>query len=133
MVDGDVEATTLSRSPLLRAALSLEKFCSSGRYAGYMGRDKSNPWVARIVGFDDTYRYKREFQRGITSYQRANGTGSRGIFVHYALNNGIYEVNERVSWKNVKRYFIRVENAKITEITREELETCLSATLASVS
>jgi hypothetical protein len=117
----------------MRAALSLEKFSNQGRYASYMGRDKSNPWVARIVGFDDVYGYKRDFQHGITSYQHASGTGARGVFIRYALSDGIYEVNERISWKSVKRYFVRIADTEIAEISREEMEQCLNDILASTS
>lgn len=103
------------------AALSLEKFGSHEHYASYMGRDKSNPWVAKILGLDDQFGFAREFMRGYTDYSKASGTGARGIYIHYALKNGIYEVNERVSWKHVKRYFIRVQGTRITEISREDV------------
>jgi hypothetical protein len=87
------------------------------------------PWVARITGFDDHYVFAREFIRGIKDYTFANSTGSRGIFAYYPLKPGIYEVNERISWRNHRRYFIRVENTEITEISKEEIERCLKLDL----
>jgi hypothetical protein len=112
----------------MRASLHLEKFDNHGRFAGYMGRDKSNPWVARLLGLDDQYGFAREFVRGYTDYSKASGTGAHGIFIYYALEDGIYEVNKRLSWKHVKRYFIRVLDGTITEITREEVLQCLTTT-----
>jgi len=108
------------------AALSLEKFETTGRYASYLGRNKSKPWVARITGIDEQYGFAREFVHGYTDYSNASGTGARGIYIRYALKDGIYEVNERISWKHVRRYFIRVQDATITEIDRDEVLQCLS-------
>ena len=106
----------------MRAALRLERFENKGRFAGYMGRDKSNPWVARITGPDPQYGLAREFQRGYADYSAASGTGGRGIWLLYALDDGVYEVNKRLSWKHTKRYFVRVQDGDIAEITREEVE-----------
>jgi hypothetical protein len=112
------------------AALSLERFETSGRFADYLGLDKSKPWVARLTGFDDTYGFAREFVHPQTDYNGASGTGGRGIMLHYALTDGIYEVNERTSWKHVRRYFIRARGGQINEIGREEVLQCLNAFLA---
>lgn len=104
----------------MRAALRLEQFRTDGRFAGYLGRNKTKPWVARILGTCDHFGLEREFIRGYNDYAAASGTGGRGIYTLYALDTGVYEVNERVSWKGVRRYFIQVENAEIAEITREQ-------------
>lgn len=103
------------------AALSLEKFETAGRFAGYLGYDKSNPWVARLIGLDDTYGFAREFVRAQADYSNASGTGGRGIMLRYALADGIYEVNERVSWKHVKRYFVRAQDGVFETVTREQV------------
>jgi hypothetical protein len=95
------------------------------RYAEMMGRDKARPWVARIVGFDKKYGFKREFQRGQRDYSKANSIGSRGVYEYFALKPGIYEVHERLTWKRTRRYFCRVQEAEIIEINREEVEECL--------
>lgn len=112
----------------MKAVLKLERFGDHGRYRAYMGRDKSQPWVARLLGLSDEWGFKREFIHGQTDYSNASGTGARGVYIYYPLDNGIYEVNRRTSWKNTKRYFIRVEDATITEITREEVLQCLTTT-----
>lgn len=95
------------------------------KYGEMMGRDKSRPWVARITGLDDKYGFKREFQRGQRDYSKANSIGSRGVYEYFALPTGIYEVHERLTWKRTRRYFIRIEQAEIMEISREEVESCL--------
>lgn len=109
----------------MRAVLKLERFDTVG-YAKYMGRDTSNSWVARILGLDEQYGFSREFVHGPTDWSAAKTTGSRGAYRYYALTDGIYEVNERLSWKHVRRYFIRVVNETITEIDREEAIRCLN-------
>jgi hypothetical protein len=88
----------------------------------------SRPWCARLIGLDPQYGFKREFQRGQKDYSRANSVGSRGVFVYYPLKPGIYEVNERLTWKRMRRYFIHVEGVEITEISREEVLACLTNT-----
>lgn len=108
----------------MRAVLKLEQFDNVG-YAKYMGRDKSNCWVARLLGLSDKWGFKREFINGPTDWRAAKTTGSRGAYRYYALADGLYEVNERKSWKHVRRYFIRVQDETITEIDREEILQCL--------
>jgi hypothetical protein len=95
------------------------------RYAEMMGRDKTRPWVARIIGLDAKYGFEREFQRGQKDYSRANSIGSRGVYEYFALSDGLYEIHERLTWKHTRRYFICVEDAESVEISREEVETCL--------
>jgi len=104
----------------MRAVLKLERFDNVG-YAQYMGHNKSNCWVARLLGLDDKWGFAREFVHGQADWSCAKMTGSRGIYVYYALLDGIYEVNERISWKHVRRYFICVKDTEINEIKREEV------------
>ena len=102
------------------ASFKLELFENTSRYQGYMGRDKSKPWVARLLGLDDVYGFKREFMHGHRDYSRA--TRSRGVYEYFALEPGIYEVNERISWKHTRRYFIMVtDDAEIRHIDRAEV------------
>ncbi len=95
------------------------------RYADYLGRDASRPWVAQLTGRDKQFGFARTFVSGQIDYSQANSTGSRGVFLYYPLRDGVYEVNERTSWRSVRRYFLRVENGHSREIQREEVERCL--------
>ncbi len=99
---------------------------SMERFKKLLGRDQSRPWVAHLTGLDRSLRPIREFVRGQIDYNRANGTGSRGVYLYFHLSDGLYEVNARESWSRVRRYFIRVENAAYREISREEALQCLS-------
>ncbi len=86
-------------------------------------------WVARIVGMDEVYGFKRQFIRGMLDYGQANSTGSRGIFEYFVLKPGIYEVSQPVTWKYYRRYFCRVEGETITEIDWPEICRCLTSTI----
>ena len=95
------------------------------RYMSRLGVDKSSSWAARIIGVDSDDNLKREFLKGQRDYTEANSVGSRGIFTYYPLPDGIYEVNDRYHWCKVRRYFCRVIDAKIIEISKEEVMECL--------
>lgn len=69
------------------------------------------PWVARIDGRDQRYGYRRTFERGRKDYSRSNSVGSRGVYLHFALHPGLYEVYERTSWRGSRRYFLRVDDS----------------------
>lgn len=100
------------------------KAASGGIDLGY----KSNrPWVARIIGRDARFGLAREFVEGQIDYSRANSKGSRGVYLYFPLKGGIYEVKKHLTWKHDRRYFIRVENTQITEMTREEVELWLQS------
>lgn len=100
-----------------------------GKYERMLSPDKIRPWVARIAGFDHTYRFKREFQRGQKDYSLANSVGSRGVFIYYALKPGVYEIHERLTWKKTRRYFIHVEGDSITEIDEVEVVEWLTSAI----
>ena len=86
------------------------------------------PWVARLSWASD--RLCREFLRADQKdYARANSIGSRGVYAYYILSSGVYEVQCLLSWRSVKRYFIRVEGDVISEITREEAYQCLNVVI----
>lgn len=91
------------------------------------------PWVARITGLDDRYGLAREFVRARKDYTNANSVGSRGVFNVYWLENGLYEVEERISWRQPRRWFCRAEAGRIIRMTREEALEWLSGGLASTS
>lgn len=87
-----------------------------------MAREEFKPWVARITGVGKQGKLMREFVRGVRDYSEANSIGSRGIYEYFTLPPGVYEVNNRVSWSRVRRYFVRVsEEGDITEISKQEV------------
>lgn len=77
-------------------------------------------WVARIYpGF------RREFLRGNVDFSSADDLGERGIYCIYALEPGVYEVNECRALGRAQRYFLRVTEA-IAKISRDEAAEWLS-------
>jgi hypothetical protein len=90
------------------------------------GRRELWPWVAGIALIEG--KLERDFIEGYKDYTNANHDGSRGIFILYPLKPGVYEVNKSVRLGVPKRYFIRVLDGTITEITREEVLQCLTTT-----
>jgi len=94
-----------------------------------MTKKSMRPWVARITGTDPQFGLAREFLQGQKDYSQANSVGSRGIYLYFPLKDGIYEVNERLTWKRTRRYFIRVEDAQTTEISREKVGEWLANTI----
>lgn len=92
-----------------------------------LGSRLLTPWVARLTGLDSQNRIQREFLRGQKDWSGANGSGSRGIWLYYFLEPGLYEINERTSWHKSHRYFARVvDHQRIDEISREEVIRCLT-------
>ena len=127
--------------PLLLAVLKLEiigdnyfAYCKFAqrpnpryeRNVHQMTKKGMRPWVARITGTDPRFGLAREFLQGQKDYSQANSVGSRGVCLYFPLKDGIYEVNERITWKKARRYFIRVEDAQTIEISREEVEKWLA-------
>lgn len=86
------------------------------------GRRELQPWVARIT------EHGRAFVESPRDYSLANGIGSRGIYLYYALTPGVYEVNECVKLGRSRRYCIRVnDDGTYTEISREDVEAWLES------
>jgi len=97
------------------------------RYERLLGRDQQRPWVAAVEGLDPKYGFRRKFMKGQRDYAGANGVGSRGVWEYYPLDDGLYEVHERTSWTKTRRYFVRVANGQIEEISRNEVFACLAS------
>lgn len=89
------------------------------RERAYLAPDR--PWVARIVGTHPRFGFDRQFVTPKRDHTNSNNNGSRGVMCHYELfDDGIYEVNEPVSWKRVERYFIEKRGAEHRRITLTE-------------
>lgn len=82
-----------------------------------------SPWVARITGRDAKYGYAREFVRARKDYAGGNSIGSRGVMLHFVLNDGeVYEVRQLTSWTSERRYFARAILGKVVEVPADEVE-----------
>jgi len=92
----------------------LENFDWRLRYMRKLGSDKS---PSQIID----YRTGR-VQKHIRDYTYANSTGSRGIFAHYFLADGIYRIIDRYKINQVRRYIIQVKNGKINEISKQDAD-----------
>lgn len=111
----------IGENHVAHAAWMQVQIAATGAPMAYFRTGLPKPWVARITGRDPVYGYARQFMRGQKDYSQANSIGSRGVYLYYALESGVYEVNRRVSWKRSRRYFIRVEDAQIAEIDEQEV------------
>lgn len=78
-------------------------------------------WVAEIgIGFS------RSFLKGRYDCTDVNESGTRGIYVHFPLDEGkIYEVCAPLEWGKADRYFCTVRNGNLIRLTREEANKCL--------
>ncbi len=86
------------------------------------------PYVAKLIGLDDKWGFRRIFKRGEKDYSLANSVGSRDVYVYYSLAPGMYEVFEQVSWRKTRtRYIIVDEFGEIQTISKDEAIQCLKA------
>lgn len=122
---GDLTMTELTGRMRMRREIDALRF----------GQKHLRPWVAKLTGLDNKFGFMREFIKPQRDYSQANPVGNRGVFCYYPLKPGLYEVNERLTWKRTRRYFLRVnDDATAVEINRDEVEQCLqSADSASMS
>lgn len=79
------------------------------------------PWVAAITGRCPQYGFVREFMTPTADYRDADKYGTHGVWLYYMLPTGLYEVKELISHYKERRYFARVHDLEMTEITREEV------------
>lgn len=86
------------------------------------------PWVAELVGEHPRFGFERTFLDWNKDFAGANSAGSRGVMAVYILETGrVYEVKEKTSRKNSRRYFCRVtEEGEVQEITKTEVLTHLA-------
>lgn len=100
----------------VKRVLPLRKEIDIIRY----GRKQLRPWVAKINGLHQQFGFDRQFLTGMRDWSLARADGMRGVYEYYALPPGIYEVNECIELGCARRYFIRVIDEQMIEITREE-------------
>jgi hypothetical protein len=97
------------------------------RYWKHVYSGIRQPWVAEITGIRPSGRFEHRFLSGKKDYSRANSAGSRGVYCFFHLwPDRIYEVNELLSWTRHRRYFCRVEEGRIIELSEREVRACLS-------
>lgn len=87
----------------------------------FFGKQPSRSWVAKVKYIRGKY-VDREFIQGKKDYTHANGPGTRGVYKHYFLDDGLYEINSPQSWKSDDRYFAFIEDGEMWRVTREEAE-----------
>jgi hypothetical protein len=111
---------------MIRLSRRLTAAFGTEGHAIFYNSMRPRPWVARITGRDERYGYARQFMDFQRDYSRANSTGSRGVYLCYALPPGVYQVKQFLSWRSCRRYFCRVEpDGTLSEITQEEVDTWL--------
>lgn len=99
----------------------------AGMAEAVVGKIPAACWVAQITGTDPKFKFQREFMQGKKDYSESNSVGSRGVYLHYFLDDGIYEVKEQVSWNRSRRYFLRVTEGQTEEIAEDEVLKCLKS------
>jgi hypothetical protein len=83
------------------------------------------PWVARIDGTCEVYKYRRVFMKSIKDYTYSAKSG-RGTEYYYQLPPGIYEVCYPYSWKHDERYFMVVTSeGQMGRIEQEQVDAWL--------
>lgn len=85
------------------------------------------PWIAHLNGLSARYEFDRGFLRGNVDYREADKRGSRGVYLYFNLPPGLYEVYERLDHYKSKRYFARVADLKIAEVSKREVLSWMTA------
>lgn len=83
----------------------------------------NRPWVARCTWDHERRRINRVFLQALWDYRHANRIGSRGVYMHFTLAPGMYDVLQRVAWRRSDRYFLlALEDGTHRRQTKEEAE-----------
>ncbi len=102
--------------------------------AAFMTLPTRRPWVAQLTGLSARYGFERRFVLGKKDFSRANSLGSRGVYAHYILEEGLlYEVHALLSWKRSERYYCQIRLGAPFRLTKEVIIQCLSEGSASTS
>lgn len=79
-------------------------------------------WVAKITGECPKFGLSREFVSAKRDYTWANKDASKGVTLNYILDDGFYEVSERIRGTENRRYFIKVKNGTWQEVEWKEVQ-----------
>jgi hypothetical protein len=90
-----------------------------------MAPERERPYVARVIPTVAAPGFRTEELIPLKDYSAANRIGSRGVYAFYTLDDGLYEVNQRLTWGKARLYYLRVADGQKTEMTRQELYQCL--------
>ena len=80
----------------------------SKTYGSYFKMPNRKPWVAKIIGTDDHYGFKRQFIDGQFDCKDSSSTANRGAYLYFIVEEGegfYYEVCYYTSWRNKEKYF----------------------------
>jgi hypothetical protein len=87
----------------------------------YMGWNKGQPYVAKIDGFDcQRGEFSKVYKLGYNDFSQANSKGSRGIYKLYFVDDGLYEIVERKSWRKIEQYYLLIADGKKHRMNLEE-------------
>ena len=91
-------------------------------------RVRGGPWVAALRR-DAGGAIRLDFLAGKRDYSKANSKGSRGVYVHYVLEQDrLYWVQSPKSWKSTIRYYAAVTAAGgIRTLTADEAKEWIDA------
>jgi hypothetical protein len=91
-------------------------------------RVRGGPWVAEVQRRSDG-GIKLDFLWGKRDYAKANSKGTRGVYVHYVLEQDrLYWVQSPQSWKSTIRYYAAVTpSGEVRRLTDEEAQEWRSA------
>lgn len=88
----------------------------------------SLPWVALLEDECPKFGFTREFVKRDLDFSKSNGSGSRGVFFTYILEEGkVYEIFRNVTWRRSERIFAIVSNeGDLVEIDKDEAQTIIA-------
>lgn len=90
---------------------------------------RRKPWIAKILGIDDKYKYKREFLKHQEDYSHAGREMTRDVYWYFHLQpDTIYEIFIHKNWQKDERYFAVVTNGKLIKIPEENIQRWLKIT-----
>jgi hypothetical protein len=86
-------------------------------------------WLAKIDGFDRMHVFKRTFIDSVVDYSQANSKQSRGVFLYWHLDDGVYQA---CLGRNYETEFFQVSEGEKTTLGKDEVCEWINARLASM-